>query len=1164
MTFLDMLLSFLIGLAANGVTTMALEKEEKKLQEALDNEETIRKALASFHSLRDEVRRACTGLARNRDKVGVGPQERPLWRLLSNEGFQTDLVEWLMAGGIEEGNAVKDRLVRSMETALEGTGVSAKQIEFLKTEYFNAVEKTIYSNSILAHWRHQLSLDYVHEQVAYLRRRAEEAAGIYSPEKKRDALDRYCEKALSAWDIIDLSNLPEGDIHMATQKLLLRQLYMPLRLTVEISRDRGGDTSAFTEIEAQRETKRLWEAGRRQTAEFDLPKQKERFAVGERLKVARRMVVLGDPGAGKTTMLRWIATAYLLRCREDPAYSQFPDAQTLPGRRWIPLLIRCRDLGEVDLCRSFTDFLAQHLRKTELLPEDAEIMKAVVLDRIAKGEVLLLVDGLDEITNALVRVTFCKELECTAARYPEASVIITSRIVGYRDMPYRMGVGFEHGVIAELVRDDKDLFARRWVEVTEQHKSTEEKEKLAQEMLDALHSNNRIEKLTGNPMLLTTLALIKRKVGKLPSRRNKLYSEAVSVLLNWNPLHETIEEEEAVPQLEYLAYEMCYRGVQRLTEDEVLQLLEKVREEYLNVRAIRRRSPEEFLRLLEARSSILIKSGSLWLSNQVRETPVWEFRHLTLQEYLAARALIDGRYPGRDRTKRLAEQVAPLAGSVRELKLWPHIYTELEVVESWQETLRLLAADCKDDDVDDVLLAILAPMDSEEMVKTARPRAVLAARCLADEPNVSDEVAEEVLKSFARIIEAGDGLGGPDITSVDVAAMEISASIWNHKLQGFLVDEFFRRDPKQRAYPGRILGRVQVKAAKKDPSAFSEWFKSLSESLQSENHMKAVTAALAVMGAGIEEPSTVPEIVPSLLGLLTQEMPVAHAAALALESLSGGNLPERFYMPRRIRYFARTSAFWRPKESELSIIADLLNQARKDEPSFKVNLIGILESSSRGNGNAAIRERLEDPDEGVRAAAASALGRLGDKLAVDPLIRKLEDPDEGVRATAASALGRLGDKLAVDPLIRKLEDPDEGVRDGAIFALGQLGDKLAVDPLIRKLEDLDEDVRAAAAGALGALGDTRGSVALSQFLGSPDPDLRRAVVKQLATKCDQAEQRLLSDDLDGTNPWIDPQEIITEDRVAEAAQALGTSPEETRSRYESLSSAFCLKLSWAN
>src|SRR5208283_3015230 len=109
----------------------------------------------------------------------------------------------------------------------------------------------------------------------------------------------YCEKALKAWDIIDLSNLPEGDVQMATQTLLLRQLYMPLRLYVEVARERGSDEEAFAGMEERREATRLWEAGRSRGGDM-FRERKEPSPVGERLGVARRLVVLGDPGGGKT------------------------------------------------------------------------------------------------------------------------------------------------------------------------------------------------------------------------------------------------------------------------------------------------------------------------------------------------------------------------------------------------------------------------------------------------------------------------------------------------------------------------------------------------------------------------------------------------------------------------------------------------------------------------------------------------------------------------------------------------------------------------------------------------------------------------------------------------------------------------------------------------
>lgn len=120
------------------------------------------------------------------------------------------------------------------------------------------------------------------------------------------------------------------------------------------------------------------------------------------------------------------------------------------------------------------------------------------------------------ITDPAVRARFCEHLEQIVVAYPEAPVIATSRIVGYREMGYRLGRGFEHVTLADLSAEDKDDFARRWCRLTE---LPERRDTAAQELIHDIHSSNRIERLTGNPMLLTTMALVKRKVGKLPSRR---------------------------------------------------------------------------------------------------------------------------------------------------------------------------------------------------------------------------------------------------------------------------------------------------------------------------------------------------------------------------------------------------------------------------------------------------------------------------------------------------------------------------------------------------------------------------------------------------------------------------------------------------------------------
>jgi HEAT repeat protein len=1141
---------------------------------------------------------------------------------LSDEAFQADLAEWLMAGDIKEGDAAKARLMRWMEIALTSTSASAEQVAFVKSGYFDAVDKAVFAHPILAHWRHQLSLDYLREQVAVLRRQAEEAAGVYSPERQKAALDCYCGKALAAWDIIDLSNLPEGDIQMATQKLLLRALYMPLRVEIEHSKLGEDHDGVLARLEEQRESRRHCEAGHRFTAETDrLSRAKSCAPIGECLATYRRLVVLGDPGGGKTTMLRWMATAYLLRHKADDAFRQIPDVDTLPSQPWIPVLIRCRDIGEADLCRCFTDFLTQYLNKTELLPEEAEVMRAVILRRIAKGEVLLLVDGLDEIANPHVRMMFCQEMERTAARYPVAPIIVTSRIVGYRDMPYRIGPMFEHGVIAELAREDKDRFARCWVEVTEQHLPPAEQTRRTLELQEALHSSDRIERLTGTPMLLTTLILVKRKIGKLPSRRNKLYAEAVSVLLNWNPrVYQPVDEEEVIPQLEYLAYEMNRRVTKRLSGDQIYGLLENVRTEYPHVRAIRRREPREFLGLLEARSSIFIRSGGIWQENRHEEKAAWEFRHLSFQEYLAARALLDGRFPGRDRTKSLSQEVALLAGAVEETKVHLQLRgreVEVEVPESWRETLRLLVADCNDDDVDDVLLTILNPLASEDPTKTARPRAVLAGLCLADEPNIREETARRVLTAFAAVVEKYDCGTLFEGTTVDSAANEIARSMWSTQLKRALIQEFCQRTSAARVSVGNVLGKVELACWRSSGIPSRTFFTGLVQRLRSGERAEMISAALAVMTAAWDGVLEVVEDLPgSLLDLLAPgDAPVSHSAAVALGALyqrqsssctpgsASSPLVNSVEVPRLINAFeavaasepfarqwlalvlgySRDSRVLHPLLRRLDdpdehvrrfVVMGLtwLNDKRAvpsllamlDDPNTDVRQT-VLESLGYFGDKRAVPTLLEIMDEAdaeVQMMAIEALGRLGDDLAVPTLLEKMDKSDAAIQKVIIEALGRLGDDLAVPKLLTKLNDPDAGVRLKVILALERMGSPQAKEPLTLLLEDCDHQVCAAAAAALTVLGAGRGSTALSEFLTHSSTERRKAAIRELVRiRARPEEEILLSLYLHGTDPWMDPFTPITQSRIARAAQVLRIPAQEAHSLYQSIADDFHLRFS---
>lgn len=87
----------------------------------------------------------------------------------------------------------------------------------------------------------------------------------------------------------------------------------------------------------------------------------------------------------------------------------------------------------------------------------------------------------------------------------------------------------------------------------------------ARELGQAIWDNERIRQLSENPLLLTTLLVVKRWIGELPRSRAALYREAVGVLVRtWNVEgFAPLDEEETLAQLSYVACTMIEQGTQQ-------------------------------------------------------------------------------------------------------------------------------------------------------------------------------------------------------------------------------------------------------------------------------------------------------------------------------------------------------------------------------------------------------------------------------------------------------------------------------------------------------------------------------------------------------------------------------------------------------------------------
>ncbi len=136
------------------------------------------------------------------------------------------------------------------------------------------------------------------------------------------------------------------------------------------------------------------------------------------------------------------------------------------------------------------------------------------------------------------------------------------------------------------------------------------------------------------------------------------------------------------------------------------------------------------------------------------------------------------------------------------------------------------------------------------------------------------------------------------------------------------------------------------------------------------------------------------------------------------------------------------------------------------------------------------RVALADPDAKVRAAAISALVRLGAAMQ-SQVDQAITDPDPLVRRRVCELANRLPD-TDFSPL---LDDPADSVVEAAVYALGETGATQTTDRLDHVArEHPDPLCREAAVAALGAIGAPSGKAAILSALDDVPAVRRRAIV----------------------------------------------------------------------
>ncbi|MEA3351524.1 MAG: SUMF1/EgtB/PvdO family nonheme iron enzyme [Chloroflexota bacterium] len=241
------------------------------------------------------------------------------------------------------------------------------------------------------------------------------------------------------------------------------------------------------------------------------------------------LIILGDPGAGKTTFLKYVALSLAVGKSADLGLGE-----RLPIL--VPLSAYANALGEDDI--RLDDFIAEFFHD---IGSDLPI-GVLLAEALDAGAALILLDGLDEVKEVGLRHTVVERVTDFYAFHRQTGnkFILTSRVIGYRSVRPNVE-GLAECTLVDFEEDEIESFVHRWTSALEKQAQGEtvvaqtDAQREQEELLEAIHQNPGVRQLAANPLLLTILALMKRQGVTLPERRVELYDQYVRTLLStWN------------------------------------------------------------------------------------------------------------------------------------------------------------------------------------------------------------------------------------------------------------------------------------------------------------------------------------------------------------------------------------------------------------------------------------------------------------------------------------------------------------------------------------------------------------------------------------------------------------------------------------------------------
>ncbi len=830
-----------------------------------------------------------------------------------------------------------------------------------------------------------------------------------------------------------------------------------------------------------------------------------------------RVVILGGPGTGKTTTLK-----YLVSRRAQAALEKTQG----PSTALLPIFLSLADLARSG--KTLQSYLVDVVEGLKVERSYAEVLWAA----IERGQAFVALDSLDEVAPAqrLQMIALVNSLAADA----DNIWLVGSRFTDYKSGQLKAGQFAEWELLSMTPELRRELAEKLFPELRRLLLSEANARSSPSDFVSLLEHHPQAAPWGDNPLLFSLAAAAYVKTGGLPASRAVLYRQVIEAVL-------TLKEPDSVARKHLLhaltglslwLYEE--KNGRTFTLHDLLTYLEEVRHHPW----------EEAERLAQK----ITTSGALDIV--ARET--YGFRHQTFQEYLAA-AELARMLMSHDEQRR--GNALALAWRKRTYSRWTellclmvgvlaneHGKAGIRAARQWLQQLAGQYAQPEGDPGNLGLVLMLKsvreitsldgePGQESEIRALERDMITFWLHDMRETACSNHEARENRLRELATDIAL---LHSATVawTIEQLLAMlhdEKSVVRWTAIETLGLLGDAVPLDPliavlSTDSWSMKMAALRALKALKKLPSLeqCTQLFNDADWQLRQALIEALDAARKPLFGRFLvdtlsDDREEVRDAASQALGNLAQDAPVAlllsvlhtgspEAREAAAESLGrlGPYAPKRdlldaLHQRGTCQHAARALGMLGPSAPIASLL-EATGSAFAEVRASAAKALGALKNTLAFSPLSLL---LQDADPHVRRAAIEAIEEIVEPvsasgfldirgyfrwhlrwrwmknhqafegaagLLIEPIASATQDEDPGIRLAALRILAMCGEHAPLDPLLDALRDASYRIRREAIRALGMLSHRVPVEVFVNALQDEHWEVCEAATETLGALG----------------------------------------------------------------------------------------------